>query len=373
MFRTELVHHDMCEHQIVIPNITAPMFDLVLRFLYGNPFENWKYALNVEAKSEEPNTDALRPACEMLCFTLKYDFVELKNHVASHIRDAKDVDYKSLLAAAKFVYTNASEIEPWFRELVWNKTREALAADLGLADEIWFTEIFEHGHNGLSKDIFECYKSIYRGSIREIDTPISDIVSVPGTGLSIDTEDEILPSSSFEVVDIDYITVPEEAVAPEHAIVLDNPVVREDTVVLDDPIAPEYAAVLDDPVVREDAVVLDDPVAPEYAAVLDDPIAPEYTAVLDDAVVPEEVMPEEAMPEETVQEEAMLEKAIAQAPSAYGRLVSGILKQPNRCVLRRYHLQEKSRWENCSICMQEVVVIARSASRGSGYTTHRPV
>lgn len=137
---------------IMVSNISASAFDLVVRFLYGCPFDDLKPGLAVS------DTESLRPACEILCFALKYKFEDLRSSLITYFSNLHHMNYQSVLSAAKFVYTNAPIIEPWFQDFVYNRTQEALA-DPSMVDETWFTETFEHGYNGLSKYLFECYRN----------------------------------------------------------------------------------------------------------------------------------------------------------------------------------------------------------------------
>lgn len=421
VFRSEIARHAYDLNPIVVTDVTAPVFDLIVRFLYGTPFESWEHALTPIPECEEQKMDSLRSACEMFCFTLKYDLVELKEIVASYIREAEHVNYQSVLAAAKYVYTNAPSVEPWFREYVLSKTREALT-DPYLADETWFVEIFGCGHNGLSREIFECYKSIYRISLLEIDTPVSERASVAEEGPCIDAENEATPLQSPQAVPCEeadegygFCVEKEEGVElSEKSPIWYNEAKLEETTekmpAEEDILVEKNVPMKEELLMEEELSVKEElpvkkkkgkkdkkknmkktPLGEEMLietmqAVEEEPeplrvevTSPCYATVSAEEVACEEVPSEnqclevpccgEITAEEpaiayweeptTIEEPAVIEDAV----TAYYEPTSGGLIKFNSCPKRRTHLKNMFRWQNCSSCKEEVVAMAERASR----------
>lgn len=175
---------------ITEPRISVLVFDLALQFLYGQPFDELKDKLSTTVEPSLTDANTLKPACELLCVALKYELVELEKVLASFFLDTRHVSYRSILAAAKYVFTKAPKVEPWFNDFIYQRTREAFVADPGLVDETWFMDIFEHGHSGLSRHLFECYKNWCRSPRRGNLTPTSE------RDTSVDFEKQNRPKQS---------------------------------------------------------------------------------------------------------------------------------------------------------------------------------
>lgn len=170
VFRSQ-IHDHSDGSSVMAPEISTLVFDLMLRSLYGQPFDEWKYKLTLPDEPNIPDLNTLKPACELLCVALEHELVDLKIALTSYFQRVCDVPYRLILAAAKFIYTSTLSVEPWFEELICTKTREALIADPDLVDATWFIEVFEHGNGGLSKCLFQCYKSFCRSTHTSVFAP----------------------------------------------------------------------------------------------------------------------------------------------------------------------------------------------------------
>ena len=353
---------------IVIPDITAPIFDLVLRFLYGSQFEDWKYALVVEARPGELDVDALRPACEILCFALKYDLLELKDIIASHIQNSCAVTYRSVLAAAKFVYSNAPSVEPWFREFIIRRTQEALA-DPDLADETWFEEIFEHGHNGLSKDIFQCYKNMNRVSERAVPTPIAEDVLASETDRSTNPEDDVLSVQPhrevlYEDFDKDQCSSAKTQdwieVSPESPSIYGEIASchRLEEILAETKLELEPLELEEIP-----AELAYQPGAMRAELDADSLEEAPTLSVYNLAIMGEtpEALVEEILPEPPYGVEETVQ--VAECPPVVDEPPMKDSMHNKTCAKRRIHLRKKSRWEKCATCEEEVTAMAKDAAK----------
>lgn len=149
-------------------------FDFALQFLYGKPFSELKERLVLTIEPGTTDVQSSTPACEVLCFALKYELTELGDALVSYFQEIRDVSYRLVLAATKHIYNHAPKVEPWFKSFIQERTQDALTVKPDLVDETWFLEMFERGHRGLSRHLFECYRDWCRFPQRDALTPTSD-------------------------------------------------------------------------------------------------------------------------------------------------------------------------------------------------------
>jgi hypothetical protein len=135
-------------------DVDASVFELALCHMYGRDYREYFSRSNPRPNKTDAETAAFKRHSLLYCFARKYQLTGLTMLATKNIKDLGQVEYQSVLAAAREAYKQFPDDESWFRDYFTEATKKALTECNDLPHKPWILDAFREEKGDFTVDLF---------------------------------------------------------------------------------------------------------------------------------------------------------------------------------------------------------------------------
>lgn len=142
------------DQSVELLDVDPSVFELALCHMYGRDYREYFSPSNPRPNKTDAEAAAFKRHSLLYCFARKYQLNVLTMLATKNITDLGQVEYQSVLAAAREAYKQFPDDESWFRDYFREATRKALTEYNDLLRKPWVLDIFREEKGDFVVDLF---------------------------------------------------------------------------------------------------------------------------------------------------------------------------------------------------------------------------
>jgi len=135
-------------------DVDASVFELALCHMYGRDYKEYFSPSNPRPNKTDTEAAAFKRHSLLYCFARKYQLNSLTMLATKNIKDLGQVEYQSVLVAAREAYKQFPDDESWFRDYFTEATKKALTEYNDLLRKPWVLDAFREEKGDFTVDLF---------------------------------------------------------------------------------------------------------------------------------------------------------------------------------------------------------------------------
>jgi hypothetical protein len=135
-------------------DVNPSVFELALCHMYGGDYREYFSPSNPRPNKTDAEAAAFKRHSLLYCFARKYQLNVLTVLTTKNIIDLGQVEYQSVLAAAREAYKQFPNDESWFRDYFREATKKALTEYDDLLRKPWVLDAFREETGDFAVDLF---------------------------------------------------------------------------------------------------------------------------------------------------------------------------------------------------------------------------